>query len=156
MDPKQFLDMARTMTAEHGFPLPIDVLPIGAFDLDGTSMGVTAFQPSTGLPVRFGFTADFIAYMTEFEARQVVLHEIAHAQVGHKHGHDDVWAAQARANGVHNPQAHGEFKRVGEAIKAYMKVSELDKALAVLAGQSALGVWTYEDPTPWPDMSDPS
>lgn len=153
MDTKKFLDMARKMTAEHGFPLPIDVLPIGALDLDGTSMGVTAFQPSTGLPVRFGFSADFIAYMSKDEARQVVLHEIAHAQVGHGHDHDDVWAAQARANGVRNPQAHGEFKRVEEVIKAYMKVDKFDRFLAQFAGESALGVWTYEDPTPWPDMS---
>lgn len=35
----------------------------------------------------------------------VILHEIAHAQVGAKHGHDRVWKERARAIGA-RPEAH--------------------------------------------------
>ncbi len=37
---------------------------------------------------------------SEEEVRETVLHEIAHARVGARHGHDAVWAAEARRIGA--------------------------------------------------------
>ena len=40
-----------------------------------------------------------VAYLADDEVEQVILHEIAHAMVGHAAGHGKKWARQARALG---------------------------------------------------------
>lgn len=46
------------------------------------------------------------------DIRDTLLHEIAHALVGPKHGHDAVWAAKARAIGCSAMRCHSlEFTR---------------------------------------------
>jgi len=46
-----------------------------------------------------GLSAPLTRLHSPTEVRETVLHEIAHALVGPRHGHDAVWAAQARAIG---------------------------------------------------------
>jgi predicted SprT family Zn-dependent metalloprotease len=46
-----------------------------------------------------GLSAPLARLHCRQEVRDTVLHEIAHALVGARHGHDAVWAAQARAIG---------------------------------------------------------
>jgi predicted SprT family Zn-dependent metalloprotease len=46
-----------------------------------------------------GLSAPLARLHSEEEVRETVLHEIAHALVGPEHGHDAVWAAQARGIG---------------------------------------------------------
>lgn len=46
--------------------------------------------------------------MTQTAARNVMLHEIAHALVGPGHGHDRIWVRQARAIGCTGDRCHQE------------------------------------------------
>ena len=46
-----------------------------------------------------GLSAPLARLHSPVEVRETLLHEIAHALVGAEHGHDPVWAAQARAIG---------------------------------------------------------
>ena len=52
---------------------------------------------STGRTI--GLSAPLTRLHDAGQVRETVLHEIAHALVGPKHGHDTVWAARARAIG---------------------------------------------------------
>ncbi|RTE48197.1 sprT domain-containing protein [Actinobaculum sp. 352] len=45
-------------------------------------------------------SAPLLALYDEDLARQVILHEIAHARVGYGHGHDRVWKAEAEQLGA--------------------------------------------------------
>lgn len=53
-----------------------------------------------------GFSPRLIEKWTEAQFRQIVLHEIAHALVGHPHGHGKVWAAKARSIGYRGGTSH--------------------------------------------------
>ena len=48
---------------------------------------------------RITLSRHLMALYDEAEVRETVLHEIAHARVGAAHGHDAVWAAEARRIG---------------------------------------------------------
>ena len=48
---------------------------------------------------RITCSAYLVAYLADDEVEQVVLHEIAHAKVGHAAGHGARWARQAKALG---------------------------------------------------------
>lgn len=52
------------------------------------------------------FSATLIEKWTKAQFTQIVLHEIAHALVGHSHGHDKVWAARARSIGYKGGRTH--------------------------------------------------
>ena len=48
---------------------------------------------------QIGLSAPLTALHPEHEVRDTILHEIAHALVGPRHGHDEVWRATARRIG---------------------------------------------------------
>lgn len=49
---------------------------------------------------RITLSRALMALYSPAEARETILHEIAHARVGPSHGHDAVWAAEARRLGA--------------------------------------------------------
>ena len=61
--------------------------------------GVCRF-PRPPRPGRIELSAFFVARNPEGEVLDTILHEIAHALVGHRHGHDDVWKAKCREVGA--------------------------------------------------------
>jgi predicted SprT family Zn-dependent metalloprotease len=50
----------------------------------------------------------------EVEVRDTILHEIAHALVGRKHGHDAVWRAKAIEIGCNGKRCYDGSKLVGK------------------------------------------
>lgn len=96
MDTNKAFALAQNMMNDHGL--------IGwrvAHRNYKSTGAVTYFSSKT-----IGFSAALIAKWTEDEFRQIVLHEIAHALVGHGHGHDRVWAAKARSIGYTGGRTH--------------------------------------------------
>lgn len=85
MDAREALGMARRMLAEHG-------LSGWRVELDSAKRraGVCRFEDRV-----IGLSGPLTALHSEAEVRDTVLHEIAHALVGPRHGHDDVWRATA-------------------------------------------------------------
>jgi predicted SprT family Zn-dependent metalloprotease len=81
--------LARGLMAEHG--LTGWTL---AFDRAKRRAGICRFDRR-----EIGLSAPLTALHTEAEVRDTVLHEIAHALVGARHGHDAVWRATARRIG---------------------------------------------------------
>jgi hypothetical protein len=57
----------------------------------------------------------FIQSMTDYQIKQVVLHEIAHAMVGTGMGHNFMWKMMASAIGVDNPSATMQFSKEQDA-----------------------------------------
>src|SRR4051812_50225210 len=56
-----------------------------------------------------GLSGPLTALHPESEVRDTLLHEIAHALVGPRHGHDEVWRATAgriRCSGLRRSRAH--------------------------------------------------
>lgn len=85
------LDLARTLMVEHGvgdWGLGLDRARRRAGQTDHTRHRIT-------------LSRHLMALYDEAEVRETVLHEIAHARVGAAHGHDAVWAAEARRLGSH-------------------------------------------------------
>jgi predicted SprT family Zn-dependent metalloprotease len=81
--------MANRLLDEHG--------PAGwsvAFDNAKRRAGVCRFERRV-----IGLSAPMTRLHSPAEVRETVLHEIAHALVGPRHGHDAVWVARARAIG---------------------------------------------------------
>jgi predicted SprT family Zn-dependent metalloprotease len=50
-------------------------------------------------PLVLGLSAPLTALHDEAEVRETILHEIAHALAGPRHGHDEAWRADARSIG---------------------------------------------------------
>jgi predicted SprT family Zn-dependent metalloprotease len=71
--------------------------------LEGWSVEFDGAKRRAGIcrygPRLIGLSAPLARLHSREEVRDTVLHEIAHALVGARHGHDAVWAAQARAIG---------------------------------------------------------
>ena len=55
---------------------------------------------------RIGLSVSFCLCATEAEIEDTLLHEIAHAIVGERHGHDAVWQAKAKALGCSAATRH--------------------------------------------------
>ncbi|WP_432564688.1 SprT family zinc-dependent metalloprotease [Kineococcus sp. SYSU DK003] len=89
MDPQAALTMARRLVVEHG--------------LDGWTVVLDRARTRAGIcradRREIGLSAPLTALHDEDEVRDTVLHEIAHALVGPRHGHDAVWKAMARRIG---------------------------------------------------------
>jgi predicted SprT family Zn-dependent metalloprotease len=89
MDVREGLAMARRLVREHG----LDGWTV-RLDRAKTRAGVCRFAEC-----EIGLSKPLTALHSEAEVRDTVLHEIAHALVGPKHGHDRVWRAKARQIG---------------------------------------------------------
>lgn len=72
-----------------------------AFDLASRRAGVCRYdERRIGVSVSFCLRAPFV------EVEDTLLHEIAHAIVGRKHGHDAAWRATAREIGCSGERSH--------------------------------------------------
>jgi predicted SprT family Zn-dependent metalloprotease len=89
VDVQDALVMARELVAEHGLVGWTVVL-----DRARTRAGVCRADRK-----QIGLSGPLTALHDEAEVRDTVLHEIAHALVGPRHGHDAVWRATARRIG---------------------------------------------------------
>jgi predicted SprT family Zn-dependent metalloprotease len=89
VDVRDALVMARELVAEHG--------------LDGWTVVLDRAKTRAGVcradRREIGLSGPLTALHEEAEVRDTVLHEIAHALVGPRHGHDAVWRATARRIG---------------------------------------------------------
>ncbi|GGK56514.1 SprT-like domain-containing protein [Ornithinimicrobium pekingense] len=81
---------ARALMDEHG-------LHDWTFDFDRARVRAGACHFSDR---RITLSRALAAAQEEAEVRETVLHEVAHALVGPRHGHDRVWRARARAIGA--------------------------------------------------------
>lgn len=71
-----------------------------------------------------GLSKYLIPHMNEDKIKDTILHEIAHALVGHKHGHNIVWQRQARAigcNGMRCYSPHKELNNYQETLAVQSK-----------------------------------
>ncbi|VTR92600.1 Uncharacterized protein OS=Phycisphaera mikurensis (strain NBRC 102666 / KCTC 22515 / FYK2301M01) GN=PSMK_31170 PE=4 SV=1: SprT-like [Gemmata massiliana] len=66
------------------------------------------FYPHAGEPGRIELSVHFASRNTDEEVLDTLLHEIAHALVGPRHGHDAVWRAKCRAIGARPEACYGE------------------------------------------------
>lgn len=89
MELRTALDMGRALLDEHG-------LTEWTMSLDRAKTRAGACWPGRR---SITLSATLTRLHDEAEVRDTVLHEIAHALVGPRHGHDAVWRAQARAIG---------------------------------------------------------
>jgi predicted SprT family Zn-dependent metalloprotease len=51
----------------------------------------------------------FDAMLNKDDAKEVIMHEIAHAQVGCVHGHNEEWKRAARRLGIVNPKSTADY-----------------------------------------------
>ncbi len=154
MDAQAFYHLAKKMLADHGYGnVPVDMLPFAGSG-DASSIAVTAFNPNdavtAGHPVRFGFTSDYVMFMDEDEAKSTILHEIAHADVGHSHEHDSVWSARSAALGSKSVSPTYKLRREDELTAALSGIDPVSLLLSQFTGKSPLGAWVHDDPAPWP------
>lgn len=84
------LALARSLMTEHG--------------LEDWELGLDRARRRAGLTDhsrrRITLSRHLMALYPPAEVRDTILHEIAHARVGARHGHDAVWAAEARRIGA--------------------------------------------------------
>jgi predicted SprT family Zn-dependent metalloprotease len=66
------------------------------------------FYPHGSTPGRIELSAHFSERNSDDEIRDTILHEIAHALVGPKHGHDTVWRAMCVKIGARPNRCYGE------------------------------------------------
>jgi predicted SprT family Zn-dependent metalloprotease len=64
--------------------------------------------PSRGKPGRIELSKHYVLRNPADEVRDTILHEIAHALVGHGHGHDEVWKAKCVEVGARPERCYGE------------------------------------------------
>ncbi len=89
MDLQAAVTLGRELMAEHG-------LEGWRLVLDRAKTRAGACRPATR---EISLSAPLTSLHDEPEVRDTILHEIAHALVGPRHGHDAVWSAKARAIG---------------------------------------------------------
>jgi predicted SprT family Zn-dependent metalloprotease len=66
------------------------------------------YYPSRRGPGRIEISAHFAQRNSDDEVRDTLLHEIAHALVGHGHGHDAVWREKCLEIGARPERCYGE------------------------------------------------
>lgn len=89
MDPRDAFAMAEYLLEVHG----LEGWEV-AFDNAKLRAGICRYGERT-----IGLSAPLTAVHGEEDVRDTILHEIAHALVGARHGHDATWRARARAIG---------------------------------------------------------
>lgn len=89
MDPADAFAMAEHLLERHG-------LHDWHVEFDNAKRRAGICRPATKT---LGLSAPVTAVHSEVEVRDTILHEIAHALVGARHGHDATWRAKARKIG---------------------------------------------------------
>lgn len=78
-----------------------------AFNTNKRRAGVCRY-PVRGRPGRIELSKPYVVRNPTDEVRDTILHEIAHALVGPRHGHDDVWKAKCVEVGARPERCYGE------------------------------------------------
>ncbi|HYH68527.1 MAG TPA: SprT-like domain-containing protein [Urbifossiella sp.] len=78
-----------------------------AFNTNKRRAGVCRY-PARGRPGRIELSKHYVLRNPAEEVRDTILHEIAHALVGHGHGHDEVWKAKCVEVGARPERCYGE------------------------------------------------
>ncbi len=78
-----------------------------AFNTNKRRAGVCRY-PVRGRPGRIELSKHYVLRNPEHEVLDTILHEIAHALVGHGHGHDEVWKAKCVEVGARPERCYGE------------------------------------------------
>lgn len=94
--------LAVTLMAQHG----LTEWQFG-FNFNKRRAGVCRY-PSRGKPGRIELSKHYILRNPADAVRDTILHEIAHALVGHGHGHDEVWKAKCVEVGARPERCYGE------------------------------------------------
>lgn len=93
--------LARGLLARHKASSGLGADWTFGFDLSTTRGGVCRYADR-----RIDLSVSYCHRATRAEIEDTLLHEIAHALVGHKHHHDAVWRAAARAIGCTAERCH--------------------------------------------------
>jgi predicted SprT family Zn-dependent metalloprotease len=80
----------------HGLSLPI------RFSRARRVLGCITFRNRVAFEL--AMSTSYVTTNDEPEVKDLILHEIAHALVGHEHGHDHVWKAKCREIGARPEQ----------------------------------------------------
>ncbi|WP_432535387.1 SprT-like domain-containing protein [Kineococcus arenarius] len=142
MDVRDAVAMAEGLLAEHGLTGWTVVL-----DRARTRAGVCREDRR-----QIGLSAPLARLHSAEEVRDTVLHEIAHALVGTRHGHDAVWRATARGIGCTGtrttsaPRPPGRWRGVcpaGHAVTRHRRPARLVACGACARGFSAEHLLTW-------------
>lgn len=96
--------LANSLIKEHG--LTYDGWRF-EFDNARRRAGVCKYNSKT-----IGLSKYLLPHMNEEMIKDTILHEIAHALVGHRHGHDRVWQRQAMAIGCNGKRCYNPQKEL--------------------------------------------
>ncbi|MFO0798290.1 MAG: SprT-like domain-containing protein [Gemmataceae bacterium] len=94
--------LAVTLMAQHG----LNEWEFG-FNTNKRRAGVCRY-PVRGRPGRIELSKHYVLRNPADEVRDTVLHEIAHALVGHGHGHNEVWKAKCVEVGARPERCYGD------------------------------------------------
>ena len=93
--------LARRLFARHQAQSRLGTQWTFGFDLSTTRAGVCRYRDQ-----RIDLSVSYCLRATRADIENTLLHEIAHAIVGARHGHDAVWQARARAIGCTAERCH--------------------------------------------------
>jgi len=94
-------ELARRLMAAHGL-----TAWAFAFNTNVRRAGVCRY-PAGARPGRIELSRHFVQRNPEAEVRDTILHEIAHALIGPRHGHDAVWKAKCVEIGARPERCFG-------------------------------------------------
>ena len=93
--------LARLLLARHQAQSGLGTRWTFGFDLSTTRAGVCRYGET-----RIDLSVSYCLRATRADIENTLLHEIAHAIVGSRHGHDAVWQAKARQIGCTAERCH--------------------------------------------------
>ena len=94
----------------HGFALSLGAELFEQYGLDGWRLTLDHARRRAGQcdyrTKTISLSRHYVRYADEAHIKDTILHEIAHALVGPKHGHDAVWRSKAREIGCSATRCH--------------------------------------------------
>jgi len=112
MEKEKVIELAHSLMKEHG------IYDSWSFTFDRAKLrnGVCKYRIKT-----ISLSENYIRLNTDEKIKNTILHEIAHALVGKKHGHDAVWRAKAIEIGCSGERCTSDTLHVDGKYKATCK-----------------------------------